>query len=168
MSAHLVNHMILHGGWCSILNVVTIFCNQIRLFLWDSSGISMELNLFHGIHMDCSMESCGIHVDSIWNWSVHDHSILIPCGIHDVHGIRNWLGSQPTFIPWIPYGIPHGFHGFHMDAIWNNLGKVKTSIIETPIHGAKPIRPASLPTCLNPYPYLQKPLPMVEGTGFHG
>jgi hypothetical protein len=29
-------------------------------------------------------------------------------GIHDVYGIRNWLGHLPTFIPWIP-------GGFHMD-----------------------------------------------------
>jgi hypothetical protein len=29
-------------------------------------------------------------------------------GIHDVYGIRNWLGPLPTFIPWIP-------GGFHMD-----------------------------------------------------
>ena len=56
----------------------------------------MELNLFDGIHMDCSMEFMvdmpAFHMES--------------SGIHDVHGIRNWLGSQPTFIPW----IPHGFH----------------------------------------------------------
>ena len=73
------------------------------------------------------MESSGIHVESVQNGSFHDHSILIPCGIHDVHGIRNWLGSQPTVIPWIPYGILDGFHGFHMDSIQNNPGKVKTS-----------------------------------------
>ena len=42
----------------------------------------------------------------MWNPFGIDHSIFIPHGIHDVHGIRNWLGSQPTFIPWIPYGIP--------------------------------------------------------------
>ena len=36
-------------------------------------------------------------------------------------------GSQSTFIPWIPYGIHDGFHGFHMDSIRNNPGKVKTS-----------------------------------------
>ena len=130
--------MILRGGLCSILDVTTIFINQIRLFLWDSSGNSMELNLFHGIHMECSMESkvdmpafhlesSGIHVEPMWSLCGIDHSILIPHGIHDVHGIRNWLGSQPTFIPWIPYGILDGFHGFHMDSIWNNLGKVKTS-----------------------------------------
>ena len=73
------------------------------------------------------MESSGIHVEPMWNPCGINHSILIPHGIHDVHGIRNWLGSQPTFIPWIPYGIHDGFHGFHMDSIRNNLGKVKTS-----------------------------------------
>ena len=45
------------GAWCSIPDNATIFGNQIMLFLWHSSGITMELNLFHGIHMDCSMES---------------------------------------------------------------------------------------------------------------
>ena len=30
------------GASCSILNVATTFCNQIRLFPWDSSGNSME------------------------------------------------------------------------------------------------------------------------------
>ena len=79
--------------------------------------------------MDCSMESSGIHVEAMWNPCGINHSILISHGIHDVHGIINWLGSQPTFIPWIPYGIPDGFHGFHMDSIRNNLGKVKTSKI---------------------------------------
>ena len=68
----------------------------------------MELNLFHRIHMDCSMDSSGIHVEPMWNPCGIDHSILIPHGIHDVHGIRNWLGSHS------------------MDSIRNNLGKVKT------------------------------------------
>ena len=76
MSALLVNQVILCEVHSSILDVATIFGNQIRLFLWDSSGITMELNLFHGIHMDCSMESkvdmpafhmecSGIHVESM-------------------------------------------------------------------------------------------------------
>ena len=66
-------------------------------------------------------------MDSIWNWPFHDHSMIIPYGIHDVHGTMNWLWSQLTFIPWIPHGIGDGFHGFHMDSIWINPGKVKTS-----------------------------------------
>jgi hypothetical protein len=53
--------------------------------------------------------------------------MIIPHGIHDVHGTTNWLRLQPTLIPWIPHGIPDGFHGFHMDSIWINPGKVKTS-----------------------------------------
>ena len=73
------------------------------------------------------MESSGIHVEPMWNPCGINHSILIPHGIHDVHGIRKWLSPQPTFIPWIPYGIHDGFHGFHMDSIRNNPGKVKTS-----------------------------------------
>ena len=40
--------------------------------------------------------------------TIHDHSMIIPRGIHDVHGTTNWLRPQPTLIPWIP-------HGFHMD-----------------------------------------------------
>jgi hypothetical protein len=55
--------------------------------------------------------------------------MIIPHGIHDVHGTTNWLRLQPTLIPWIPHGIPDGFHGFHMDSIWINPGKVKTSTI---------------------------------------
>jgi len=57
--------------------------------------------------------------------------MIIPYGIHDVHGTINWLRPQPTVIPWIPHGIPDGFHMEYlmdsMDSIWNNLGKVKTS-----------------------------------------
>ena len=34
--------------------------------------------------------------------------MIIPHGIHDVHGTTNWLWSQPTWIPWIPGGL-------HMD-----------------------------------------------------
>ena len=47
--AHPIDHMIHQKVWCSILDVATIFINQIRLFLWHSSRITMELNLFHGI-----------------------------------------------------------------------------------------------------------------------
>jgi len=57
--------------------------------------------------------------------------MTIPYGIHHVYGIRNWLGPQPTLIPWIPYGISGGFHGFQVDSIWINPGKVKTSYGQT-------------------------------------
>ena len=101
----MVNHVIFCGAWCSILDVATIFCNQIRMFLWR-----FQQN-FHGIGI-CSMESKvdmpafhmesgGIHVEPVWNPCGINHSILIPHGIHDVYG-------------------------FHMDSIRNNLGKVKT------------------------------------------
>jgi len=33
--------------------------------------------------------------------------MIIPQGIHDVHGTINWLRPQPTVIPWIPW-IPYG------------------------------------------------------------
>ena len=63
------NHMILCGVQSSIIDVATILGNKIGLFPWDSSRITMELNLFHGIHMDCSTESmwnsCGIHMEWI-------------------------------------------------------------------------------------------------------
>jgi hypothetical protein len=48
--------------------------------------------------------------------------------------IRNWLRPQPMLIPWIPYGIPDGFHGFQVDSIWNNPGKVKTSFVGPETH----------------------------------
>ena len=58
-------------------------------------------------------------MDSIWNCPFHDHSMIIPHGIYDVHGTTNWLWSQPTVIPWIPHGIsgwiPWIPGGFHMD-----------------------------------------------------
>ena len=54
------------------LGVATIFINQVRLVLWDSSGITMELNLFHGIQMDCSMESMmSIKYEIGWGLSQH-------------------------------------------------------------------------------------------------
>jgi len=61
---------------------------------------------------------------------------------HDVYGIRNWLGPLPTSIPWIPYGIPGGFHGFQVDSIWIIPGKVKTS----PIRMANMTHHLPLPT----------------------
>jgi len=81
--------------------------------IWNFSGIHMDL--FHGIHMDLFHGIQGGYAQ-------------IPYGIHDVHGTINWLRPQPTVIPWIPHGIPDGFHGFHMDSIRNNPGKVKTSM----------------------------------------
>ena len=53
----------------------------------------MELDLFHGIHVDCSMESkvdmpafhmesSGIHVESMWNPDGIDHSMTIPSSFH--------------------------------------------------------------------------------------
>ena len=86
--------------------------------------------LFHGVHIDYSMESIvdmpafhtessGIHLE--WYW--------IPHGIHDDYGIRKQLRPQLMLIPWTPHGIPDGFHGFQVDSIWNNLGKVKTLVL---------------------------------------
>jgi len=63
--------------------------------IWNFSGIHLEL--FHGIQGGYAPIPYRI-----------DHSMIIPHGIHDVYGIRNWLGPLPTSIPWIP-------GGFHMD-----------------------------------------------------
>ena len=90
--------------------------------------------LFHGVHGGYACIPYGIQwnpqgmvLDSTWNDEFHDHSIIIPHGIHDDYGIRKQLRPQPMLIPWTPHGIPDGFHGFHMDSTWNNPGKVKTS-----------------------------------------
>ena len=61
---------------------------------WNPSGLSME--------------SSGIHMEWCWIPYGIDHSMIIPHGIHDVYGIRNWLGPLPTSIPWIPYGLYWG------------------------------------------------------------
>ena len=71
---------------CSILILDTIFDNKYH-------GI-FHMELFHGIQGGYAPIPYGI-----------DHSMIIPHGIHDVYGIRNWLGPLPTSIPWIPYGI---------------------------------------------------------------
>ena len=96
--------------------------------------------------MDHSMESIWTSsMESIWTypwnpWWICLHSIWNPVesmwnsdGFHDVHGTMNWLWSQPTLIPWIPHGIPHGFHGFQVDSIWIIPGKVKTSEFQVPV-----------------------------------
>src|SRR6266567_6661207 len=51
----------------------------------------------------------------------------IPGGIHRACGIKKWLWPQPKVIPWNPYGMTGGFHGFHMDSTWITWGSVKTS-----------------------------------------
>ena len=71
------NSMIAHKAWCSSLDVVTIFGNKIWLFLWDSSGITMELNLFHGIQDGYAGIPYGIHVEFNWNPYGMDHSMTI-------------------------------------------------------------------------------------------
>ena len=79
--------------------------------------------------------------------------MIIPYGIHDVHGTMNWLWSQPTFIPWIPHGIADGFH---MDSIWINPGKVKTSPFATPTapaYGSAPAPPPPPVTHALPVPF---------------
>src|SRR6266702_2783276 len=69
-----------------------------------------------------------VHMESIWNGSFHVHSMSIPYGFHSGYGMRKWLGPQPKSFhmdsmewTWNPYGI-------HMNSIWINPGRVKTSI----------------------------------------
>ena len=102
---------------------------------------------FHGIHMDWSMESIwtgswnpyglvhgidrlvhGIHMEWKCNPYGMDHSMTIPYGFHGAYGMRKWLGPQPKVIPYKFHGMADGFHGFHMHSIWNNPGRIKTSI----------------------------------------
>ena len=52
-------------------------------------------------NMESKVEMPAFHMELI----IHDHSIIISHGIYDVHRISNWLGHQPTLIPWITYGI---------------------------------------------------------------
>src|SRR6266446_2776074 len=96
---------------------------------------------FHGmVHMEWTWNPYGlvhmewtwnpyepVHMDSIWNGSFHVHSMSIPYGFHSGYGMRKWLGPQPKSFhmdsmewTWNPYG-------FHMDSIWINPGRVKTS-----------------------------------------
>ena len=99
---------------CSMESIWTCSMESIWTIPWNPDG------LVHGIHGGYAYIPYGI-----------DHSMIIPHGIHDVHGTMNWLWSQPTLIPWIPDGIPDGFHGFQVDSIWIILGKVKTSKKQT-------------------------------------
>ncbi len=88
----------------------------------------------HGIHMNQSIwNPYGMEMESIWNGSFHVHSMSIPYGFHSGYGMRKWLGPQPKSFhmdsmewTWNPYG-------FHMDSIWINPGRVKTSITRVPI-----------------------------------
>ena len=67
------------------------------------------------------MESSGIQVE--WQWIPYgiDHSMTIPWSFH--------RESMMSMEQQIGCGLSqHWFHGFHMDSIWINLGKVKTSM----------------------------------------
>ena len=77
-------HMICCGVKCLVLYLDNIFNNIMVFSMWNFSRIPWNPRW--------------ICANSIWNG----------VGIHDVYGITNWLGSQPTLIPWIP-------GGFHMD-----------------------------------------------------
>ena len=83
------------GRLSSILDVVTIFGNQIWLFLWDSSRITMELN--HGIQGGYACIPDGIHMEWIIPSSFHIESMM----------------SMELEIGW---GLSqHPFYGFHME-----------------------------------------------------
>ena len=118
------------------LDVVTIFGNQIWLFLCDSSRITIELNLFHGIqdgyacipygiqwnpcgiHVELMWNPCGIHMEFTWNGSFHDHSMTIPSSFH-MESMMSWNKKLA--------GVSANIHS--MDSIQKNPGKVKTSIL---------------------------------------
>jgi len=95
-------------AWCVMLlsvqfSYLTLFLTtNIMVFsIWNFSRIHMDL--FHRIHMDLSMES---KVD------------MPPFHMESMMSMEQQIG----------WGLSHNwFHGLHMDSIWNNLGKVKTS-----------------------------------------
>ena len=101
---------------------------------WNGHGIHMDWSIWngHGIHMNQSIwNPYGMEMESIWNGSFHVHSMSIPYGFHSGYGMRKWLGPQPKSFhmdsmewTWNPYGI-------HMDSIWINPGRVKTSVLTT-------------------------------------
>src|SRR6267143_2054425 len=103
--------------------------------IWNGHGIHMDWSIWngHGIHMNQSIwNPYGMEMESIWNGSFHVHSMSIPYGFHSGYGMRKWLGSQPKSFhmdsmewTWNPYG-------FHMDSIWINPGRVKTSSVMSP------------------------------------
>ena len=109
--------MISGGAQCLTLDVVTIFGNQIWLFLCDSSRITIELNLFHGIQDGYACITYGIHVEFIWNSHGMDHSMTIPYEFH-MESMMSWNKKLA--------GVSANIHS--MDSIQNNPGKVKTSI----------------------------------------
>src|SRR6267378_2256336 len=119
----------------NIISIVTdIICMYSHGGIQSFHGMDMESiwtwNPYgHGIHMNQSIwNPYGMEMESIWNGSFHVHSMSIPYGFHSGYGMRKWLGPQPKSFhmdsmewTWNPYGI-------HMDSIWINPGRVKTSI----------------------------------------
>jgi len=91
-------------SWSWVFNSHTwhYFWQQISWYF--PYGISAESIL------NCSMESTwNCSMESIWTFhGIQGGYAPIPYGIHDVYGIRNWLGPLPTSIPWIPYGLYQG------------------------------------------------------------
>ena len=92
--------------------------------------------LFHGVHGGYACIPYGIqwnplgmvldsHMEFIIPWPLNHHSTWNPWWL----GIRKQLRPQPMLMPWTPHGIPDGFHGFQVDSIQNNLGKVKTLVL---------------------------------------
>ena len=53
--------------------------------------------------MESTWNGDGLHMEWVY-------SMVIPYGIHSVHGMRKWLEPQPKAIPWIPYGMTGGVH----------------------------------------------------------
>ena len=84
---------------------------------WNPYGpVHMEWtwNPYEPVHMESIWNGDGIHMEWVIPCPFHVHSIWIPCA----YGMRKWLGPQPK--------------SFHMDSIWINPGRVKTSMIHMP------------------------------------
>ena len=135
--------------------------------------------MFHGFHMDCSMDSIWnstwihgfaieihwkfheIHMESIWTLHglVHEmhHSMCSPYGIHSGYGLTKWLGTQPKNSPYGIHGLGGGIHPVHMESIWNHPGSVKTS------HFLCRRRPRC-PPITRPSPFLPSPWSLASPT----
>ena len=118
-----------YGIWIIPWNPLESIWNHSMESTWNPYGIwIIPWNPLESIWngWNDSMESiwnpAGMVQDSRWN-------MTIPGGIHRACGIKKWLWPQPKVIPWNPYGMTGGFHGFHMDSTWITWGSVKTSIL---------------------------------------
>ena len=101
---------------CSMEWMWTCPWNPYGLVPWNGCGLVHEIHmdLFHGMDVDLSMESMvdmpTFHMESTWHSDGFHMEFMM--------FMEQWIGCGPG---------QHWFHGFHMDSIWINPGKVKTS-----------------------------------------